>query len=141
MSIKPTLIKALGLGLVVTVVSAGSAFAAVATGNVNVRSGPSPSYRVVDRLFPGEVVAITDRAGSWCEVSKPGPDGWVACSYLSQSRVIDRPRYGYGRYDRAPSFSFSFGTGGFGQYPRDHHDDHNDHNDHHNNTGGMFSIN
>lgn len=139
MSIKPTLIKALGLGLVVTIVSAGSAFAAVATGNVNVRSGPSPSYRVVDRLFPGEVVAITDRVGSWCEVSKPGPDGWVACSYLSQSRVIDRPRGDrYQRYDRTPSFSFSFGTGGFGQYPRDHHDDHNDH---HYTNGGMFSIN
>ena len=149
MSMKSNIIRAIGLGALVTAISAGAAMAAVATGNVNVRSGPGPSYRVVDRLFPGQVVGITDRAGPWCEISKPGRDGWVACSYLSQSRVIERPRYRgydrYDRYDRGPSFSFSFGNGGFGQPPRGH-DDHNDHHDgdhgpRDGNNGGMFSIN
>lgn len=134
MSLKSNLIKALGLGVVVTAVSAGAAFAAVSTGSVNVRSGPGTSYHTVDRLFPGEVVAITDRDGRWCEVSKPGPDGWVHCAYLSQTRMIDRGS----RFDRSPSFSFSFGNGGFdGRSPR-HDNQWDDHNDHHMN-GGMWN--
>ena len=127
MSLKSNTIKALGLGVVITVFTAGAALAAVATSTVNVRTGPSTSYRAIDQLFPGEVVGITDRAGAWCEVTHPGRDGWVNCAYLSRTgfdegpRIIVRPGYDrydryhrYDRYDRGPSFGFSFGDGGVG---------------------------
>lgn len=118
MSIKSTILKAGALGAVVTALSAGAAFAAVATGSVNVRSGPSTGYSIVDQLRAGQQVNVVDRAGSWCEVSKPGRDGWVACSYLSANspgryaRGPSRgPDFGYD-YDDSPDVTFSFGIGG-----------------------------
>lgn len=114
MSIKSNLLKAAGLGVVVTAFTAGAALAAVATSSVNVRTGPGTGYSVVDTLRPGEFVAIQDRAGGWCEVSKPGPDGWVSCAYLAGGRVNVMPRVypRYYRYDRGPSVDFNFGFGG-----------------------------
>ena len=73
MSIKTNLLRAGALGAAVTVLTAGAAFAAVATTSVNVRSGPSTSYRVVDTLAPGERVNITGQSNGWCAVTKPGP--------------------------------------------------------------------
>lgn len=113
MSIKSNLLKAAGLGVVVTAFTAGAALAAVATSSVNVRTGPGTGYDVVDTLRPGEFVNINGRSGGWCEVSKPGPDGWVSCAYLTGGRVNvyrDYPRYH--RYDRGPSVEFNFGFGG-----------------------------
>ena len=111
MSIKSNLLKAAGLGVVVTALTAGAALAAVATSSVNVRSGPGTGYGVVDRLSPGEYVNVNGRAGGWCAVSKPGPDGWVSCAYLTGGRVnvYDGPRYRY--FDRSPSVEFNFGFG------------------------------
>ena len=63
MSFKNNLIRAGALGAVITALTAGAAFAAVATSSVNVRTGPSTSYRVLDTLYPGEHVAVTDRSG------------------------------------------------------------------------------
>jgi len=65
---------------------AASAAPAVATGNVNVRSGPSTGFRVVDTLRRGERVDIQYCRGSWCYVEKRGPDGWVSANYLSSGR-------------------------------------------------------
>ena len=108
MSFKSNLLKAVGLGVVVTGLTAGAAFAAVATTNVNVRSGPGTSYSVVDQLFPGEAVAITGHSNGWCSVAKPGPNGWVSCAYLSTSPI-----------DAGPDISFGFGWGY--PYPHMHH--------------------
>lgn len=111
MSMKSNLLKAAGLGVVATALTAGAAFAAVATTSANVRSGPGTGYGVVDTLAPGEYVSITGQAGSWCRVSKPGPDGYVACYLLTGSyRGPVRPPV----YVRPPSFGFSVGPGGFG---------------------------
>ncbi|MCC6918586.1 MAG: SH3 domain-containing protein [Alphaproteobacteria bacterium] len=101
----PNLAKAVGIGTVIAALTAGTAFAAVATSSVNVRSGPGTSYRVLDTLRPGEQVDIVGRSGGWCEVRKSGPDGWVSCNYLANDRY-DRDRY----RDR-PSFGFSIGIG------------------------------
>jgi uncharacterized protein YraI len=117
MSIKSNLLKAGALGVVATALTAGAAFAAVATTSVNVRSGPGTSYGVVDTLRPGEPVSIRDRSGGWCAVSKSGPDGWVSCAYLAGGygpRVNvyrDRPNF---YRDRSPDigFGFSFGVPG-----------------------------
>lgn len=65
---------------------AASAAPAVATGNVNVRSGPGTGFAVVDALRRGERVDIQYCRGSWCFVQKPGPDGWVSANYLSNAR-------------------------------------------------------
>jgi uncharacterized protein YraI len=100
--------KIISLALASTVLlgTAGAAFAAqaVATGNVNVRSGPSASYQRVDTLRRNEVVEVTGCRGGWCYVEKRGPDGWVSAQYLQAA----------GRHHQSakPSinFSFSFGT-------------------------------
>jgi uncharacterized protein YraI len=87
-----------------------TAMAAVATGAVNVRTGPSTAYAVVDTLYRGERVEI-DRCASngWCYVIKSGPDGWVSSRYLSDDDFDFDDDVG----ERRPniSFSFSFGRG------------------------------
>ncbi|MEO8757892.1 MAG: SH3 domain-containing protein [Devosia sp.] len=105
MSIKSNLIKAGALGAAITALTIGVASAAVATSSVNVRTGPSTSYRVVDTLRPGEQVNVVAKSNGWCRVTKAGPDGWVSCAYLADSRV--RPPV----YREPPSVNFSFGFG------------------------------
>lgn len=101
----PNFAKAAGVGTAVLLLSAGAAFSATATTAVNVRTGPGTGYNAVDTLSRGEQVAIVDRNGGWCAVQKTGPDGWVACRYLTNSerRVI--------RNNDGPSVSLSFGYG------------------------------
>lgn len=70
----------LGLAASVGIAQAAPAYA---TGNVNVRSGPSTGYAVVDVLRRGDAVDVQQCRGSWCYVSKPGPNGWVSASFLS----------------------------------------------------------
>lgn len=50
----------------------------------NVRSGPGTNYAVVDTLYAGEDVDITQctSSGKWCYVTHSGPDGWVHTSLL-----------------------------------------------------------
>jgi len=110
--------KTLGIGALVTLLSAGSAFAAVATGSVNVRTGPSVSFAKVDTLYRGEQVSITDRDGGWCFVLKSGPDGWVSCRYLAGSGVVYRVQ---------PSVRLSFGFGVVSPRRMHHHWDDDGH--------------
>ena len=86
---------------------AGTAMAAqaVATGNVNVRSGPGTSYGQVDVLRRNQVVDVTGCRGGWCYVEKPGPDGWVSANYLGSARGSSSTTVRPG-----VNFSFSFGT-------------------------------
>lgn len=57
---------------------------AQATTAVNVRSGPSTSYQVVDTLHVGEVVDATEcNQSRWCYVKHDGSDGWVSGNYLT----------------------------------------------------------
>ena len=128
MSLKSNLLKAGALGAAITALSIGAASAAVATASVNVRTGPSTSYRVVDTLSPGQYVRVVGESGGWCRVTSEGPDGWVSCAYLSDDHVRVRPFY-----RSAPSigFSFGFGTPGpgypYGMDPWPRHDDHHHH--------------
>lgn len=123
MTIKSNLTKAAGLGVVVAALSAGAAFAAVATSAVNVRTGPGTGYSVIDQLYAGENVSVQRTAGGWCYVSKSGPDGWVSCAYLSNGRYY-APRFD--RPQRPPSVSFSFGFGSPGPYYPHNDYPHND---------------
>ena len=71
---------------VIATTMAASAAPAVASGNVNVRSGPGTGFRVVDTLRRGESVDVQYCRGSWCFVEKRGPDGWVSANYLRSGR-------------------------------------------------------
>ena len=90
MSMKRTALT-FGIAAAALIGSSVAAFAApaFATSNVNVRSGPSTGYGVVDVLRRGERVDIDHCRGSWCFVEKRGPDGWVSANYLSRDRYDD----------------------------------------------------
>ena len=86
------------LAALALVASAAAAYAApaYATGTVNVRSGPSTGYSIVDSLRRGEQVDVQECRGGWCYIAKRGTDGWVSANYLSQG--------GYDRYDRRDDY-------------------------------------
>lgn len=82
---------------------------AVATGAVNVRTGPGTSYRVIDTLGQGERVETQRCVSGWCLISYAGPGGWVSRNYLAElserprrPRFEDRPVYDSfgGHFDR-----------------------------------------
>lgn len=129
--------KVAGLGAAILALSAGAALAATATGSVNVRTGPSTQFRIVDTLYPGERVAVVDQTRGWCEVEKNGPNGWVSCRYLTDSNR--RPNVTIAR----PGVSIQFG---FGNAPQRHYRDRDwdrsdrDHRwDRNDNRGGYWS--
>jgi uncharacterized protein YraI len=118
---------ALKAGLIgaVLLASAGAAMAAsaFATANINVRSGPSSAYGVIDTLQRGQRVEVSGCRRGWCFVEKRGPDGWVSSNYLNGARVSAQP---------AIRFQFNFGS--FPSYQRPgHYDGH--HGGHHNGNG------
>ena len=111
-----------GLAGLTLLVTAATAFAApaVATSNVNVRSGPGTGYSVVDSLRRGEPVDVQQCRGSWCYVEKRGPDGWVSANYL------ERGGRG-GGYAVNPGVTLEFNFGNAPQrphYPRPPRPDH-----------------
>lgn len=75
-----------GFAALALLATSAAAFAApaVSTGSVNVRTGPGTGYGVVDTLYRGQQVDVQQCSGSWCYVTKSGPDGWVSASYLSR---------------------------------------------------------
>ena len=96
-------VLATGLAGIILLASAGIALAApaVATSNVNVRSGPGTGYQVVTSLRRGEVVEVTGCRGGWCYIEMRGPDGWVSANYLNGRNRATQP---------SVNFSFSFGN-------------------------------
>lgn len=126
-------ITALALGGTVLLSMAGAAFAAqaVATGNVNVRSGPSAQYQRIDTLRRNQLVEVTGCRGGWCYVEKRGPDGWVSANYLQPVRSQNGAK-------PSISFSFSFGTPPANPRPprSDHNGGWNGGNGHHGGNGG-----
>lgn len=91
---------ALALALGATTALAATAYASA---TVNVRAGAGTGYPVVDVLRAGQRVDVDYCRGTWCMVSKPGPDGWVSASYLSRDRNDDDDDY-YDDYDDEDDF-------------------------------------
>ncbi|WP_108396587.1 SH3 domain-containing protein [Devosia submarina] len=85
-------------------VPAAYAAPGVVTSNINVRSGPGTNYGVVDTVRRGTQVDVQQCQGSWCFISKPGPDGWVSATYLSAGGRPVNPTQ--------PGISFNFGGNG-----------------------------
>lgn len=61
------------------------AFPAQATNALNVRSGPSTGYSVVDVLYQGETVNVSSCNAGWCAITHQGPDGYVSGRYLTNT--------------------------------------------------------
>ena len=106
----------LAAATVFAMLGAGAAEAAQSTVSLNVRSGPSTGYGVVDTLYAGEQVDVAEcRSNGWCRITHSGPDGWVSSRYLTN---IDENRGGGGsggsnNNNRSPNVDFSFNVPGF----------------------------
>ncbi len=91
--------------------AAASAAPAVATANVNVRSGPSTSFPVIDTLRPGEAVDVAGCRTGWCYLTDE--DGYVSSAYLrrgSSGGATFEPNFNLSF--NFPQGSISLGTGG-----------------------------
>lgn len=79
--------------LVLPLCAAGAgAEEAAATTNLNVRSGPSSTFSVIDTLRAGEVVDMTEcQPSGWCYITHDGPPGWVHSRYLSAGPSAGSP--------------------------------------------------
>ncbi|MCP8883858.1 SH3 domain-containing protein [Devosia sp. XJ19-1] len=99
---------------------AASAAPGVATGAVNVRTGPGTGYAKVGTLAAGEVVDVKQCQGSWCFVDRnSGTDGWASKNYLAPyegggggggSDDTEIPfNFGMSVGPGGPSFSFGIG--------------------------------
>lgn len=72
------------VGTVVAVSSALATTTMVATGNVNLRTGPGTSYGVITYIPQGATVTATGTvSGSWVEVSYDGQTGYSSGTYLT----------------------------------------------------------
>ncbi|MCB1462995.1 MAG: SH3 domain-containing protein [Nitratireductor sp.] len=97
--------------------SATSANAAVATGTVNMRTGPGTNHAVVAVIPRGAPVAIVQCTArrSWCQVHWGPHSGWVSARYLGGGPVIVRPYIAPRPYVvvpqvvRRPSITLQFG--------------------------------
>ncbi|RST84325.1 DUF1236 domain-containing protein [Aquibium carbonis] len=60
-------------------------FAAVATTDLNIRSGPGPQYEVVGSIGASETATVNGcmEGSRWCEVSHNGVTGWSYSEYLA----------------------------------------------------------
>jgi uncharacterized protein YraI len=84
-------IHALSLGalaLASSVAFAGPAlaqFAATATTDLNVRSGPGPQYEVVGTIGASESATVNGciQGSKWCQVDHDGVTGWAYSEYLT----------------------------------------------------------
>jgi uncharacterized protein YraI len=85
--------------------SAAEAAPGVATGNVNMRTGPGTGYAVITTIPAGAPVEVLG-CPSWCEVAYAGTRGWASSNYISAAAVAPAapavvyqpaPRYVYAR--------------------------------------------
>jgi uncharacterized protein YraI len=68
-------------GAMVMLPTAASAAPTTVTADVNLRNGPGGA--VVGQVSAGETVDVIQCSGSWCEIRRPGPDGWISRQYLA----------------------------------------------------------
>ena len=115
--IKKIIAAAMGAAIVLGTAGAALAAPAVATGSVNVRSGPSTQYHKVDTLQRNQVVEVTGCRGGWCYVEKRGSNGWVSANYLKPVAVQSQ------RHRPSINFSINFGNAPAVTPPR-HHQQH-----------------
>lgn len=91
-------------GMLLATLSWSSAQAApgVATGNVNMRSGPGTAYTKLAVIPAGARVEVLG-CPNWCEVAYSGRRGWVSSSYIRTGAYAPEPRR---TYVPAPRYSY-----------------------------------
>jgi uncharacterized protein YraI len=99
------ILRSLLLSLMTVTLFAGSASAAWkarTTTELNMRSGPSTRYGVVDVIPYGHRVKVYNCNGSWCKVKFRGHRGWASRSYLGagKSHYQSKKRYNRKRYSK-----------------------------------------
>ncbi|WGD31589.1 SH3 domain-containing protein [Ancylobacter sp. WKF20] len=111
-------------GLLMAGTVAASARPAVATTDLNIRSGPGTRYAVIGSLPAGTQVNTGGCAGSWCRVG----GGFVSASYLAfggraPARVVVQPNYyandvalGVGAFALGAAVGSAWGGPGYGPY-------------------------
>lgn len=68
----------------ISVVSSNAATVNTSYGNLNVRSGPDTSYKVITKLAKGKTVVILSTSNGWCRILYNGTKtGYVSAQYLS----------------------------------------------------------
>ncbi|SDG49619.1 SH3 domain-containing protein [Pelagibacterium luteolum] len=95
MALGKTAIKGGIAALFLAVMTVGaSAWEAYATASVNVRSGPSTGYQVIDVLQRNQVVDVEYCRSGWCfvDTGRYGRTGWVSQNYLAQAGNWQPPR-------------------------------------------------
>ncbi|MFA6264723.1 MAG: SH3 domain-containing protein [Pseudolabrys sp.] len=100
-------LKTLAIAAGALLLSAGVAAAATAETDLNMRSGPGTSYRVINTIPAGGDVDVLGCSGAWCRVNWQGSVGYASASYLG----------GGGGYTAAPVYVappvvYGFGWGG-----------------------------
>lgn len=107
------LMAAAALGALLAAPGVAAAANAFATGNVNMRAGPSTQYPRITTIPAGAAVTIYGCTSGWrwCDTSWRGARGWVAASYL-QTMYRERRVYlpDYGPRVGVPIISFHFGN-------------------------------
>jgi hypothetical protein len=112
-----TALAALGI----LAMSAGAAFAtaAVATADVNIRSGAGIDFAKIGTLAAGTAVEVTECQNSYCYIEQAGTDGWVSSKYLAEGAADDVAdassdvpvHFGMTVGPGGPTFSFGIGDG------------------------------
>jgi uncharacterized protein YgiM (DUF1202 family) len=72
----------LAAGLLLAATGTAAAAPAVVTNDLNLRSGPSTGYRVVNVMPAGATVDVIDCSGNWCRVAWGGTEGYASLNYL-----------------------------------------------------------
>lgn len=104
---------AVAMTAAVVFLPAAQAAPGTVTSNVNVRSGPGTNYPAIDVVQRGTQVDVQRCEGSFCYISKPGPDGWVSSSYLSANGGGNpaQPGFNFGiNVPGGPSINFGIGN-------------------------------
>lgn len=106
--------KSLALAAVLVAGGVGTAAAVEASVALNIRSGPSTAYQVVDTLYAGENVNVQEcRTNGWCAITHNGPDGWVSARYLSGLNAGSSSSNSSSSSNAQADISLSFGVPGF----------------------------
>lgn len=73
------------------------------TANLNMRSGPSTSYKILVTIPKGTSVKVSARASSgWYKVSYGGRTGWISNKYVTTGSVCPAPSAPRHRSPRDP---------------------------------------
>jgi uncharacterized protein YraI len=90
------IIKSAAMLVVGLCMFAGTASAAWTTkvyAELNIRSGPSTRYAVIDSISYGDRVRVHGCKRSWCRVSYHGTRGWASRRFLKGHKKVAKKRY------------------------------------------------